>query len=140
MLNVRQNIVTFMLKIRDSLASGWFTKMTKQIASDLIDDKPRRTVFAQRLCGPQLKTFRVEPIAVGRVETLALKMGGPQPKTFRVKPTVVGWLTDMRKRTARNMVHVRPSKLMLVLEQNRQLPKRARSEPTAAGMRTETRV
>ena len=58
-----------------------------------------------------------------RFRTLALEMGEPQ----------------LRKRTARN-IYVRPSKLIIVPEQDRQQPKRARSEPQTSGMRTEETI
>ena len=83
-----------------------------------------------------ISTFRIRPIAAGRFRTLALEMGEPQTKTFRMKPTVPGCLTDVRKRTSRN-IYVRPSKLIIVPEQDRQLPKRARSEPQTSSMRTD---
>ena len=66
MLNVRPDDAISTLKIRDSKASGWFTKMTKQTAEDPVDDRPRSTILALRMSGPHLKTFQVEPIAAGK--------------------------------------------------------------------------
>ena len=67
MLNVR--ILKFRepkLEIVRAESNGWFTKMTKQTAWDRVDERPRNTILALRMGGPQLKTFRIGPIAAGR--------------------------------------------------------------------------
>ena len=67
MLNVR--ILKFRepkLEIVRVESKVWFTKMTKQTAWDRVDERPRSTILALRMGGPQLKTVRMGLIAAGR--------------------------------------------------------------------------
>ena len=90
------------LEIVRAESKGWLTKMTKQTAWDPVDERQHSTILALKMGGPQLKTFRIGPIAAGRFKTLLpkgrqrrfLKEGSPSKERQLKRRTNFRRMTD----------------------------------------------
>ena len=108
------------LEIVRAESKGWLTKMTKQTAWDPVDERQHSTILALKMGGPQLKTFRIGPIAAGRFKTLAPQRSSTEISKRRV--SVEGETAQEKKENFRRMTDCMDDLIRVLQRHHHQRP------------------